>query len=80
MSHTLADLDAVKARILSDIDAATDLAALDDIRVAGLGKKGEVSLMMRGLGKMTPAASRLTGHGGNGRYLLRHGFLCRGRA
>ena len=54
MSHTLADLDNVRTRILSEIEAASELSALDDIRVAGLGKKGEVSLMMRGLGKMSP--------------------------
>jgi len=66
MSHTLADLDAVRTRILSEIDAAAELSALDDIRVAGLGKKGEVSLMMRGLGKMSPDEKKVMGPALNG--------------
>ena len=66
MSHTLADLDAVKTRILADITAAADLTALDNIRVAGLGKKGEVSLMMRGLGKMSPDEKKVMGPALNG--------------
>jgi len=66
MSHTLADLVAVKTRILADITAAADLTALDTIRVAGLGKKGEVSLMMRGLGKMSPDEKKVMGPALNG--------------
>ncbi|MGB0906332.1 MAG: phenylalanine--tRNA ligase subunit alpha [Maricaulaceae bacterium] len=45
---------------------AADLRALDDIRVAALGKKGEVSLMMRGLGKMTPEEKKVMGPALNG--------------
>ena len=62
----MSDLDAVKTRILADIEAASDLAALDDIRVAALGKKGEVSLMMRGLGKMSPDEKKVMGPALNG--------------
>ena len=61
MSHTLADLDAVRVRVLAEITAASELTALDDIRVSALGKKGEVSLMMRGLGKMTPEEKQVAG-------------------
>ena len=57
---------AVKTRILADITAAADLTALDTIRVAGLGKKGEVSLMMRGLGKMSPDEKKVMGPALNG--------------
>ena len=66
MSHTLADLDAVKTRILAEITDAADLTSLDNIRVAGLGKKGEVSLMMRGLGKMSPDEKKVMGPALNG--------------
>jgi len=66
MSHTLADLDAVRDRVLAEIEGSSDLATLDDIRVAALGKKGEVSLMMRGLGKMTPDEKKVMGPALNG--------------
>ena len=66
MAHTLSDLAAVKARISAEIAQVTDLSTLDDIRVAALGKKGEVSLMMRGLGKMTPDEKKTMGPALNG--------------
>jgi len=65
LDHTT-DLDPVRDRILADIEAASDLATLDDIRVSALGKKGEVSLMMRGLGKMTPDEKKVMGPALNG--------------
>jgi phenylalanyl-tRNA synthetase alpha chain len=48
------DLDTLRARHLEQIAQAGDEAALDAARVAALGKKGEVSLRMRELGRMTP--------------------------
>ncbi|PHR56422.1 MAG: phenylalanine--tRNA ligase subunit alpha [Robiginitomaculum sp.] len=48
------NLQEIQTRIETNIDAASDLAALDEVRVAALGKKGEVSLIMRTLGGMTP--------------------------
>jgi len=62
----MSDLDAVKSRILAEIESASGLTALDDIRVAALGKKGEVSLMMRGLGKMSPDEKKVMGPALNG--------------
>jgi len=47
-------LDALKAKYLESIMAAGDEAALEGLRVAAVGKKGEISLKMRELGKMTP--------------------------
>ena len=41
----------------SDIDAAPDLAALDSVRVAYLGKKGELTLRLKSLSQL-PAAER----------------------
>ncbi len=48
------NLNPIQTRIQAAIEKAPDLAALDLVRVAALGKKGEVSLLMRQLGSMTP--------------------------
>jgi len=48
------DLDAVSARYLGQVAEAADEAAIEALRVGALGKKGEISLMMRELGRMTP--------------------------
>ena len=47
-------ISALKEDITARIEAASDLAALEDIRVAALGKKGSVSELMKGLGRMSP--------------------------
>ena len=54
-------LDALDAEARSAIADAADLAALDDARIAFLGKKGRVSLLMRELGKMSPEARQESG-------------------
>ncbi|MFS4437068.1 phenylalanine--tRNA ligase subunit alpha [Paracoccaceae bacterium GXU_MW_L88] len=55
------DLGALKSRILGEIDGAGDEAALEALRVSTVGKKGEVSLKMRELGKMTPEERQTAG-------------------
>src|SRR6056297_3251992 len=55
------DLNDLKTRILAEIAAAGDEAALEALRVAAVGKKGEVSLKMRELGKMTPEERKTAG-------------------
>jgi phenylalanyl-tRNA synthetase alpha chain len=55
------DLDALTSRLLKSVEAAQDLVALDAIRVSALGKKGEVSDLMRLLGTMAPDARRSFG-------------------
>ncbi len=47
-------MDDLKSRYLGMIANAADEAALEDVRVAALGKKGEISLKMRELGGMSP--------------------------
>jgi len=54
-------LDALRATYLEGISGAGDEAALEDLRVAALGKKGEISLKMRELGQMDPAARQAAG-------------------
>ncbi|WP_444452742.1 phenylalanine--tRNA ligase subunit alpha [Rhodobacter capsulatus] len=54
-------LDVLKAKYLEGIAAAADEASLEEIRLAALGKKGEISLKMRELGQMTPEERTTTG-------------------
>ena len=56
-----ADLLDLETRLLSDIAAARDEAALDNLRVAALGKKGAVSDLLRTMGSMTPEERREKG-------------------
>ncbi len=54
-------MDDLKAKYLAQIADAADEAALEAIRVAAVGKKGEISLKMRELGKMTPEERKVAG-------------------
>ncbi len=54
-------LDALKRKYLEGIAAARDEAALEALRLAALGKKGEISLKMRELGQMSPEERQTTG-------------------
>lgn len=62
----MTDITAIKDRYEAEIAAASELRALDDIRVAALGKKGEVSGLMRGLGGMSPEEKKVMGPALNG--------------
>ena len=44
----------LRERMLNNIEEARASAALDQIRVAALGKKGELTAMLRGMGKLPP--------------------------
>ncbi|KZL22081.1 Phenylalanine--tRNA ligase alpha subunit [Pseudovibrio axinellae] len=50
----MSDLETLEAEINTAIAGADSEAALEDVRVAALGKKGSVSEKMKTLGKMTP--------------------------
>ncbi|MCC0069340.1 MAG: phenylalanine--tRNA ligase subunit alpha [Rhodobacteraceae bacterium] len=54
-------LDALKGRYLEGISGAGDEASLEEIRLAALGKKGEISLKMRELGQMAPEVRQAAG-------------------
>ncbi|PKP75770.1 MAG: phenylalanine--tRNA ligase subunit alpha [Alphaproteobacteria bacterium HGW-Alphaproteobacteria-6] len=54
-------LDALKGKYLAGISGAGDEAALEELRVAALGKKGEISLKMRDLGQMDPQLRQAAG-------------------
>jgi phenylalanyl-tRNA synthetase alpha chain len=54
-------LDDLKAKYLTAVATVSDEAALEDLRVAALGKKGEISALMAGLGKMDPDQRKAVG-------------------
>ena len=54
-------LDTLKAKYLTAVAAAADESALEEVRLAALGKKGEISAMMATLGKMDPDARKAAG-------------------
>ncbi len=54
-------MDDLKTKYLGLINAASDEQALEDIRLQAVGKKGEVALAMRELGKMTPEERQTQG-------------------
>jgi phenylalanyl-tRNA synthetase alpha chain len=55
------DTDTLRQDLLAQIAAAPDAAALEQIRVAALGKKGAISELMRGLGQMSPEERKAAG-------------------
>lgn len=46
-------LEQITAAALAAVDAAADLRALDEVRVRYLGKKGEISQLLKGLGALS---------------------------
>lgn len=51
----------LKAELTQKIEAANDLVQLDEVRVSALGKKGAITELMKGLGKMTPEERKTEG-------------------
>ena len=56
----------LRAKYLAEIGAARGADALEGVRLAALGKKGEISLKMRELGRMNPEERQLAGPALNG--------------
>ncbi|MDU8943956.1 phenylalanine--tRNA ligase subunit alpha [Ovoidimarina sediminis] len=54
-------MDDLRDKYLGLIGAAEDEAALETLRVDAVGKKGEISLKMRELGKMSPEERQVAG-------------------
>ena len=48
------DLDPIRTNYLAQVAAAASETVIEALRVEALGKKGEIALMMRELGKMSP--------------------------
>jgi len=60
------DLAKLEAELSGQIAAAGDLAAVEQIRVAALGKSGSISELLKGLGRMSPDERREQGPQING--------------
>ena len=54
-------MDELRTKYLTAISEASDEASLEALRVQAIGKKGEISLEMRSLGKMTPEERQVAG-------------------
>jgi phenylalanyl-tRNA synthetase alpha chain len=62
----MSDLEKLEADILGAIEAASDEAAIEAVRVSALGKKGSVSEQLKSLGAMTPDERKAAGPAING--------------
>ena len=62
----MSDIETLESSILAQVDAAADEAALEQVRVSALGKKGSVSEQMKTLGKMSPEERQVMGPALNG--------------
>ncbi len=59
------NIETLKSQTLAAVAAAADLKALEEIRVATLGKKGSVTELMKGLAALTPEEKKEAGKGLN---------------
>ena len=55
------DIESIQSEALAAIEAAPDLRALDDLRVAELGKKGRLTAILKTLGGMAPEQRKQVG-------------------
>jgi phenylalanyl-tRNA synthetase alpha chain len=55
------DIDKLRAAALTEINAAASPEALEAVRIAVLGRRGSLTLLMRGLGELDPEARRTAG-------------------
>lgn len=63
---TQEELQELETRLAGEIAAITDEATLETLRVRALGKKGEISLMLKTLGKMSADERKIIGPAING--------------
>ncbi len=55
------DLDTLKSEMMTSVEQAGSLDALETIRVAELGKKGRITTLMKGLGALEPEQRKAVG-------------------
>ena len=46
------DIESLKTQILNNINVATDIKSLEDIRISSMGKKGTITEQMKQLGAL----------------------------
>lgn len=61
----MSDQERLRARILERVARAQSMADLEAVRVAALGKKGEVTALMKNLGQLQPAERKQFGQSVN---------------
>ena len=61
----MAELETLEKELISSIKEAADLKSLEEIRVGAVGKKGSISALMSGLGKMPPEERKSFGQAVN---------------
>ena len=61
MTATMTDLAQLELDLINAVGGATTVAALEEVRVAALGKSGAISGLLKGLGAMTPDERREQG-------------------
>ncbi len=57
----MSDIETLERQVLDAVNAAADARALEEVRVAALGKKGSVSGLMKQLGGMSPEERQTLG-------------------
>jgi phenylalanyl-tRNA synthetase alpha chain len=62
----MSDLGALERSLMQAIAGAADEAALEEVRIAALGKKGTISELLRSLGTMSPEVRKEKGPAING--------------
>ena len=62
----MTDLAQTEKDLLAAVADSTDLAALDAVRVAALGKQGSITTLLKGMGAMSPDERRVQGPQING--------------
>ena len=62
----MSDISQLETDLLAAVASAKDAAALEQVRVAALGKSGSVSALLKTLGKMTPDERKVQGPAING--------------
>ena len=62
----MTNLSSLQSDLLAQVEAATDIAALEAVRVTALGKTGSISQLLKSLGAMSPDERRTRGPEING--------------
>ena len=57
----MSDITTLKSEVAAQVAAANDLKVLDEIRVSALGKKGQITGLMKTLGGMEPEERKVQG-------------------
>ena len=55
------NVDALKSELAALVEDAADVQALEQVRVSALGKKGQITALMKGLGQMEPDERKAAG-------------------